>query len=229
MNRFRTMGLTSALLVGVVSGIVILGAYISFGFSANPSGVGTSPSDMPPMTMIYEVDGDSYKVGDRSIPVYKELRRLEYVSKTNWIDTVIESPSVDLGRYGTRSAVGSYTRLEGNTITEFDAIDGTTEVDTVASDAVFLPARAFSYGLLSRNLFDTDPDIARSAVPSEASACVNGECEAEAPALRYTGNGVDVVILDVESESWMIPLKLGDEFLVKSIDIQSATSGGATD
>ena len=73
---------------------------------------------VPPMTMVYEVYGPSISVGERSIEPFKELHRLEYQSEIEWVDTVIESPSVDLGRYGVGSNVGSYTRLDGRAIDE---------------------------------------------------------------------------------------------------------------
>ena len=102
---------------------------------------------VPPMTMVYEVYGPSISVGERSIEPFKELHRLEYQSETEWVDTVIESPSVDLGRYGVGSNVGSYTRLDGRAIDEYDAMDGSMEESAVSEDSIFVPNSAFAYAL----------------------------------------------------------------------------------
>ena len=112
---------------------------------------------LPPMTMVYEVYGPSISVGERSIEPFKELHRLEYQSETEWVDTVIESPSVDLGRYGVGSNVGSYTRLDGRAIDEYDAMDGSMEESAVSEDSIFVPNSAFAYALATPNSIDDTP------------------------------------------------------------------------
>ena len=58
---------------------------------------GSSFGRPPPMTVVYEMDGPAVSVGDRSTEPFKEVHRLEYQSETEWVDTVIEAPTVDLG------------------------------------------------------------------------------------------------------------------------------------
>ena len=175
---------------------------------------------LPPMTMVYEVYGPSISVGERSIEPFKELHRLEYQSETEWIDTVIESPSVDLGRYGVGSNVGSYTRLDGRAIDEYDAMDGSMEESAVSEDSIFVPNSAFFYALATPNSTDDTPGLSKSQVVSSATVCFNGDCEENARGVLYSGDGFELVML--MNDSWGIPLRLGDGFLVREIEIQVA-------
>ena len=75
---------------------------------------------MPSMILEYKTDGPAIGVGNRSVD-FKEVRSLDYTSRTEWTDTVIQAPSVNLGRYGTGSTVGSYVSLDGTTITQYNA------------------------------------------------------------------------------------------------------------
>ena len=91
-----------------------------------PRPTATAPDPVPPMTLVYEVYGPSISVGDRSIDRFKETRKLEYRGPNDWKETVITSPNIDLGRYGTASNAGSYYEVRGKTTTEYDAMDGGT-------------------------------------------------------------------------------------------------------
>ena len=42
---------------------------------------------MPPMTLAYKTDGPAISVGDRSVD-FKETRRLDYTSRTKYLDSV---------------------------------------------------------------------------------------------------------------------------------------------
>jgi hypothetical protein len=172
------------------------------------------------MTMVYEVYGPSISVGERSIEPFKELHRLEYQSETEWVDTVIEAPTVDLGRYGVGSNVGSYTRLDGRAIDEYDAMDGSMEESAVSEDSIFVPNSAFAYALATPNSIDDTPGLSTSQVVSSATVCFNGDCEENARGVLYSGDGFELVML--MNDSWGIPLRLGDGFLVREIEIQVA-------
>ena len=148
------------------------------------------------------------------------MRRLEYRSKTDWIATVIESPSIDRGRYGTGSNVGTYTRVNGNTITEYDAMDGSTEESTVADDTVHVPNMAFALALEVSNATGDTPGLTRSQVVTEARVCINGECQENADGVKHSGGGMNLVVFD--GDSWVIPLKLGDGFSVMTAEIQAS-------
>ena len=172
---------------------------------------------LPPMTMLYEAYGPSISVGDRSIEPFKELHRLEYRSETQWVDTVIESPAVDLGRYGTRSSVGSYTRLNGKSITEYDAMDGSIDESTVSDDTVFVPDPALALG--TPDLLDHSSKFTKSRVTTSAKVCFNGECVENAVGILYESSRTALVFVD---DSRGIPLRLGDGFLVRSVEIHDS-------
>ncbi len=176
---------------------------------------------LPRMTMVYEVYGPSISVGERSIEPFKELHRLEYQSETEWVDTVVESPSVDLGRYGVGSNVGSYTSLDGRAIAEYDAMDGSMEVSAVSEDSsIYVPNSAFAYALAIPDSTDAvPPGLTVSQVVTSVRVCSHGECEENAGGVLYSGDGFELVML--MNDSWGIPLRLGDGFLVREIEIQA--------
>ena len=179
-----------------------------------------SPAQLPNMTLVYEVYGPKITVGVTNVQPFREVHRLEYRSKTDWIATVIESPSIDRGRYGTGSNVGTYIRVNGNTITEYDAMDGSTEESTVADDTIRVPNMAFALALGASNAKGDTPGLTRSRVITEARVCINGECEENAGGVKYSGGGMNLVVF--EGDSWVIPLELGDGFSVRTAEIQAS-------
>ena len=106
----------------IVASVLALGALTTIMALAFTDRATTGlPDPLPPMTLTYEVYGPSIGVGTRSIPAFKEIVRLDYRAQNDWRETVIESPELDLGRYGTASNVGSYVEVKGNTETDYDA------------------------------------------------------------------------------------------------------------
>ena len=91
------MGRLILLVIGVALGaLLIVFVLVLAGRGESEASLG----QLPPLTMVYEVYGPSITVGDRSVEPFRELHRLEYRSKTEWTDTVIQSPSIDRGQYG---------------------------------------------------------------------------------------------------------------------------------
>ena len=174
------------------------------------------PGELPSMTLVYEVKGPAVSTGDGSAPAYKELRRLEYRSKTDWAETVIESPTIDLGRYGTGNNIGSYLRLDGNVITEYNAMTGNTGESFVEDGATFVPNAAFTIFHMSTRHFADVPGV---AVTTDAYVCFNGDCEESEKGVRYEYGRTTLVVL--EGDSWMIPLEYGDIFSLRSAYIQA--------
>ena len=64
------------------------------------------------------------------------------------------------------------------------------------------------------------PPHSKSQVVSSATVCFNGDCEENARGVLYSGDGFELVML--MNDSWGIPLRLGDGFLVREIEIQVA-------
>ena len=89
--------------------------------------------EWPPFTMVYETNGIVYSIGSSPSVTTREVRRLEYQSRTQWTDTVIEAPTITT-RVGSTSRVGASTRLNGDSYTESNASGETTYSDTVGEN-----------------------------------------------------------------------------------------------
>ena len=213
MTNRRGIIITSSMLVlAVVTAALALVAFTGSGTTP------TLPDPLPPMTLTYEVYGGSVSVGDGSIPQFNELRRLEYRSQTDWKETVIESPTLDLGRYGTGSNADSYRQLKGNVETEYDAMTDTTSVSTVEGTSVSLPHSALRY--VYHGTRPLGLNVAGEAVFTEARVCFNGDCRNDAAGVKYTSGDRSLVVL--EGGDWIIPMKVGDGFFtLKSAEIQA--------
>ncbi len=199
--------------VAVLGVVMITLAVLAFTNRTGPN----LPDPLPPMTLTYEVYGASVSVGNRSIPRFKELRRLEYRSQNDWTETVIESPTLDLGRYGTGSDVGLYMTVKGNAETEYDAMTDTTNTSTLGS-GVHLPNGTFGmiYAPVAHPL---GPDITGEAVTTNARVCFNGDCADNAAGVKYTKDGRTLVVL--EGVGFTLPIQNGDHFTLKSAEIQA--------
>ena len=213
-----TRRITSRKGIIVTSGALALVAMTILGLVAF-TGTATTPSlpdPLPPMTLTYEVYGDSVSVGGRSIPAFKETRRLEYRSQTDWKETVIESPTLNLGRYGTGSNVGSYRQLKGNVETEYDALTDTTSTYTLEGTSVNLPTAALGYAYHGTQ--PMGPNVTGVAVATDVSVCsADGVCEDNVAGIKYAkGDGTLVVY---KGADFILPIKDGDVFTLKSVKI----------
>lgn len=171
---------------------------------------------LPPMTLTYEIYGASVAVGTRSIPRFKETRRLEYRSQTDWTETIIESPTLDLGRYGTGTYQGSYTTLNGNAITEYDALTGATDTYSVGA-GIHLPFDALGHAYTPAG---TAPIVGMDAgvgVDIDARMSVSGTPMQNARGIKYTKDDREIVMY--EGEGFVLPVKSG-AFVLKSVDIR---------
>ena len=88
------MGRPTLFVIGAALSTLLLAVVLVF--VGNNRGAEASLGQLPSMTMVYEAYGPSITVGGRSVQPFREVHRLEYRSKTDWVDTVIESPSVNL-------------------------------------------------------------------------------------------------------------------------------------
>ena len=202
-----------------VASLAVLGvmltalAALAFTNAARPD----PPNPLPPMTLTYEVYGAGVQVGDRSIPRFKEIRRLEYRARNEWTETIIESPTLDLGRYGTGSSVGSYRAVKGGVVTEYDAMDGYTGTYAVER-GIELPDGTFRYTHTPPTQ-PFGPAITGEAVTTEARVCFNGDCIDNAAGVKYIKGNRTLVVL--EGDGFILPIQSGDHFLLKSAEIQA--------
>ncbi len=199
--------------VAVALGAAIIALAVAF---ASPTKPGLS-DPLPPMTLTYEVYGPSIGVGTRSIPRFKEIRRLEYRGENDWTETVIASPTVDLGRYGTGSNVGSYITVKGNTETYYDAMVGTTDTTSLDADTIHLPFDALGHAYTPAG---TAPIVGMDAgvgVDIDARVSVSGTPMQNARGIKYTKDDREIVMY--EGDGFVLPVKSGI-FTLKSVDIR---------
>lgn len=173
---------------------------------------------LPPMTIIYETDGPVVKSGDNPSQAIREVHRLQYRSRTEWTDTVVESQGADVvaGNFSeVYDTTGSYSRLEGGQLKEFNAyLDHLTEY-TIEPNTIHLPTGALApYHL--EVLFQIE-GIKRTSIATNTRVCYRDECEDNVGALLHTYNGQEFVFLD--ETRWDIPLNLGSRFVVREIRI----------
>lgn len=174
---------------------------------------------MPQMTVVYETTGPSINAGGREV-ASREVRRLVYTSKTRWTDTVIEAPTVDLGRYGTGSRVGSYESLDGESTVSYNALTGLRDEGT-HDGGTLVPNQALIYGTIPSVLLDGAPALTKSEVTSEATVCKDGTCVDNVTAVQYRGATGQADLVIYRTAAWSVPLKLGSLYEAKKIEIQT--------
>ena len=208
----KRIAVASVLALGVVTTILAV-AFMNQSSQA-------LPEPLPPMTLTYEVYGPSVGVGERSIPAFKQVKRLEYRSQTDWTETVIESPELDLGRYGTATHQGSYRTLKGDTLTEYDALTDTTLTSSVG-EGIFLPNTnlGHSYTPIGESPIGTGAGV---AADTDVRVCVVGNCTENVAGVKYTKGDSELVVY--QGDGWIIPVKDGDTFNLKSADVPSSTT-----
>ena len=170
--------------------------------------------DWPPFTMVYELeDGQIAMVGDRKVES-RQLRRFEYTSATEWTDTVLESPPIET-RVGTFSQVGSYRRLDGRRLVEYESV-----TDSIREEEIEEGVRHLANGLFMpyRNRQYEEADgIAPVKVETGVLVCFRDQCEDNAIGLLYRlENGQERVFAD---DSRGFPLGIGTLFVVKELRV----------
>ena len=167
----------------------------------------------PPFTMVYETNGIVYSVGSSPSVTTREVRRLEYQSRTQWTDTVVEAPTITT-TVGSTSRVGSSTRLDGDSYTESNASGETTYAETVGENETMLAGSLPPPFPIEESGVETEPTV------TSAKVCFNDECTENAAGLLHRkGNGSEFVYVD---DARGIPLRVNDAFVVKEIHIKDA-------
>ncbi len=172
------------------------------------------------MSLTYETDGPPISVGNRSVGNFREIRRLDYTAKNHWIDTVIEAPTVDLGRYGTGSTVGSYESINDNTEVSYDSLTDTRDEGIRDGSGTRVPNAAFAFASVPPAMLDESPSYTKSEVTSSVTVCKDGACEDNVSAVRYRMPDrptFDLVMY--KTDAWFIPLRYGTVLEVKRIEI----------
>ena len=154
-----------------------------------------------------------YSIGSSPSVTTREVRRLEYQSRTQWTDTVVEAPTITT-RVGSTSRVESSTRLNGDSYTEYNASGETTFAETLGENEIRLAGSLMLPFPIEESGVETEPTV------TSAKVCFNDECTENATGLlRRRANGAEVVYVD---DARGIPLRVNDAFVVKEIRITGA-------
>ena len=202
---------TRSLAIGILLATMAIGVLV-FQVVKPPASAGIVDREWPQLTMVYEADGAAVAVGDNPAVVTREVHRLEFRSKTDWRDTVIEGPLIHT-RVGGFSNTGSYEEVRGNTYTRFHSIYNGYDSEIVES------------GRRVAGLFMAPFSIERSGyqfsrVGTEAKVCFRELCEEGAIGLEHTlPDGEKVQLVD---DARGIPLTFGTRFVVKELQIDDS-------
>ena len=174
------------------------------------------PEDWPPFTMVYELEqGQVASVGNRRVDS-RQVRRFEYRSANEWVDTVIESAPIKM-QVGTFSAVGSYTRLYGRKRTEFDAVVNSVSEEEIDDGVLFVP-NAFLTPLQNQALaLEEAHGLTPTRVETGVLVCFRDECQVNAAGLLYRLEDGRVHVFADDSRGFL--LKMGDAFVVRALRV----------
>ncbi len=169
--------------------------------------------EWPPFTMVYETNGIVYSIGSSPAVTTREVRRLEYQSRTQWTDTVVEAPTITT-TVGSTSRVGSSTRVNGDSYTEYNASGETTYADTVGENVTMLTGSMPPPFPIEESGVETEPTV------TSAKVCFNDECTENAAGLLYKQTKRSELVLVDDARG--IPLRVNDAFVVREIRINDA-------
>ena len=169
--------------------------------------------EWPPFTMVYETNGIVYSIGSSPSVTTREVRRLEYQSRSQWTDTVVEAPTIT-HTVGWSSREGDSARVDGDSYTEYDSSGELTYAETLEENETRLAGSLPLPFSLEESGVETEPTV------TSAKVCFNDECTKNAAGLLHRkANGAEVVYVD---DARGIPLRVGDVLFVKEIRIEDA-------
>ena len=190
INKRRIQLSLAVLTVAAVAVGVALVTVLGIGVRADatkpvpPGAVSVTIPTWPTLSMVYETDGAVVSVGSGPAQTIREVRRLDYQSKTQWGDTVLEaSPSVQTS-VGQFSRVGSYAQLDGDAYTEFNALDGAESEKTISEETIKKGATRLA-GPNMRPFPIEESGIETTATNTTATVCFQEKCTDNAQGLLY--------------------------------------------
>ena len=201
-------------LVLLIAGVVATSVVIATSVGADePTGTDPVIPEWPPCTMVYETDGIVYSIGSSPPVNTREVRRLEYQSRTQWTDTVVEAPTITHA-LGSDSRVGFSARLNGGSYTEYDASGETTYAETLGENEIRIAGSLMLPFPIEESGVETEPAV------TSAKVCFNDECTENAAGLLYKQTKRSELVLVDDARG--IPLRVNDVFFVKEIHIEGA-------
>ena len=163
--------------------------------------------------MVYETNGVVYSIGSSPSVTTREVRRLEYQSRTQRTDTVVDAPTITY-TVGWSSRVGTSTRVNGDSYTEYKSSGELTYAETIGENEIRIAGSMMLPFPIEDPRSETEPTV------TSAKVCFNDECTENAAGLLHRkANGTEVVYVD---DARGIPLRVNDVFFVKEIHIKDA-------
>ena len=194
----------------LIAAAVVVSITVAVSVRAGEREYHTMPT-WPVFSMLYETPGFTYTRGEGEPVTIREVHRLDYVSDTQWTNTVVESPTITTA-VGSHDRVGYYTQLSGTTYTEYDDAGETLHTETVEDDTTLI------VGTMPAPFPIVQSGVATTSTDTIAKVCFQGECTINADGVLYTmDNGSEFVFLD---DARGIPLRVNESFVVKEITIQ---------
>ncbi len=167
----------------------------------------------PAFSMLYTTPGYTYTRGQGEPVTVTETHRLDYVSATQWVNTIVYSPDVTTA-VGTHNRIGQYTALNGSTYSEHDSDGNVTHTETVADDTTFI------VGTMPAPFPIVASGVETTTTTTTAKVCFQEECAENVGGVLYTmDNGSELVFVD---DARGIPLRVNESFVVKEITIQDS-------
>ena len=218
INKGRIQLSLAALAVAAVVVGVALVTVLGIGVRADatkpvpPGVVSVTIPTWPAFSMVYETDGAVVSVGSDPAQTIREVHQLDYQSKTQWRDTVLEAaPSIQTS-VGEFSRVGSYVHLDGDTYTEFNAMDGAESEKTIFEETI----EKGTTRLAGPNMHPfpiEESGIETTATSTTARVCFQEKCTDNAQGLLYRkASGSEKVFVD---DARGIPLRVDNKFIVR--------------
>ena len=194
--------------VAVIAVGAVFGLMSDVGLRASTAPDAPSFPVWPEFTMVYETKGDVIKVGDNDSVHTNEVHQLDYVSVSDWTDTVIEAP-IFVTKGGDFSTVGTVRKLKGSTLTETESLITDPYVTTLEDNETYAPGRIMGPFPIE----ETDRQF--TLVITDSRVCFLDQCTDNSHGLSYARpGGTEVVFLD---DARGIPLSVGGVFRVREL------------
>ena len=167
--------------------------------------------------MIYEYPGPTFNQ-----TTTREIHQLEYWSWRDWKDTVIESDVVQTRGVGGDLTVGGYQRVTGTRYEEYDVFDDKTYVEEIGENTIRVPNGFIQPNPLPHLLWMAG--MANEAELGNApttKVCYRTRCEDNAVGKSVGSSRSPLERIMLDDPRWGIPLKVGERWVVRSLQIDA--------
>ena len=150
----------------------------------------------PEFTMKYSNSAQTVRVGPEQVNLVLNYN-LTYRSSNNWREDITAATPVDT-QWGTFSPAGSYTEVNGDQLTTYDAAFDHTMVEIIPDDTTQIPhANFYPHGmekLESQNYYGQEAEEA----PTGVKVCFDEVCEDNATGWKFTVETQELLFADDE-------------------------------